>query len=314
MRRGDDELKRQVDSAIAGLLADGTVARVLATLPRAESPPVPRAGSRISCECGGDHPSRTDRPGPRARYAEGSDVQKSLYGSGQDSLGRRAGGGPRPEQPPVLDGAPVAGRARLRDRRPARRAARRLAAGLLGVFRTRLLSLEAGGQAALRRDPGRHARRSIRAAGPLFTPVLCRRVPNGRPIGRRSAFRPGRRWPSRKGSRCADSKGVRSSRYPSTEAILEAVATGREKAGYVISTRGPWLAHERWPGKLEFLPAASDTTVDCVSHQRGGAQVGPRAEGRDRSGLGGARSVGPAGQGLRPLAHPLRAGRGSRVE
>ena len=40
--------------------------------------------------------------------------------------------------------------------------------------------------------------------------------------------------------------------YPSTEAILEAVATGREKAGYVISTRGSWLAHERWPGKARF--------------------------------------------------------------
>ncbi len=47
--------------------------------------------------------------------------------------------------------------------------------------------------------------------------------------------------------------------YPSTEAVLEAVATGREKAGYVIATRGPWLAHERWPGKLEFLPAPDST-------------------------------------------------------
>ncbi len=34
------------------------------------------------------------------------------------------------------------------------------------------------------------------------------------------------------------------------------MATGRERAGYVISTRGAWLAHERWPGKLELLPAA----------------------------------------------------------
>jgi ABC-type amino acid transport substrate-binding protein len=48
--------------------------------------------------------------------------------------------------------------------------------------------------------------------------------------------------------------------YPSTEAVLEAVATGREPAGYVISTRGPWLAHQRWPGKMEFhpLPASAD--------------------------------------------------------
>ena len=43
--------------------------------------------------------------------------------------------------------------------------------------------------------------------------------------------------------------------YPSTEAVLEAVATGRERAGYAIATRGAWLSHERWPGKLEFLPA-----------------------------------------------------------
>lgn len=47
--------------------------------------------------------------------------------------------------------------------------------------------------------------------------------------------------------------------YPSTEAILEAVANGREKAGYLISTRGAWLAHERWPKKLSFLAAAEST-------------------------------------------------------
>jgi polar amino acid transport system substrate-binding protein len=40
--------------------------------------------------------------------------------------------------------------------------------------------------------------------------------------------------------------------YPSTEAVLESVATGREKGGYVISTRGPWLAEKLWPGKLGF--------------------------------------------------------------
>jgi polar amino acid transport system substrate-binding protein len=48
--------------------------------------------------------------------------------------------------------------------------------------------------------------------------------------------------------------------YADTEAILEAVANGREKVGYVISTRGPWMAHQRWPGALMFLPAAEATT------------------------------------------------------
>ena len=63
-------------------------------------------------------------------------------------------------------------------------------------------------------------------------------------------------WPSRKGSPSAALGGRPVRSYPSTEAILEAVANGREKAGYVISTRGAWLAQERWPGKLAFLPAA----------------------------------------------------------
>lgn len=55
-------------------------------------------------------------------------------------------------------------------------------------------------------------------------------------------------------------EGRESHEYPSTEAVLEAVATGRERAGYVIATRGAWLAHERWPGKLEFLVGAEGKT------------------------------------------------------
>lgn len=41
--------------------------------------------------------------------------------------------------------------------------------------------------------------------------------------------------------------------YPSAEAILEAVAEGKEFAGYLISTRGQWLAQQKWPGKLNFF-------------------------------------------------------------
>jgi polar amino acid transport system substrate-binding protein len=52
--------------------------------------------------------------------------------------------------------------------------------------------------------------------------------------------------------------------YPSTEAVLEAVARGREKAGYVIATRGAWLAHERWPGALVFLPGADETGANAA--------------------------------------------------
>jgi ABC-type amino acid transport substrate-binding protein len=54
-------------------------------------------------------------------------------------------------------------------------------------------------------------------------------------------------------------KGRQVRSYPSTDAVLEAVASGRERAGYVISTRGPWLAEQRWPGKLAFLPVSGSS-------------------------------------------------------
>jgi polar amino acid transport system substrate-binding protein len=50
--------------------------------------------------------------------------------------------------------------------------------------------------------------------------------------------------------------------FSSTEAVLDAVATGKVSAGYVISTRGSWLAQEHWQGKLAFHPVVG-ATVDC---------------------------------------------------
>jgi ABC-type amino acid transport substrate-binding protein len=59
--------------------------------------------------------------------------------------------------------------------------------------------------------------------------------------------------------------------YPSTEAVLDAVAAGRVRAGYVVSTRGPWLAHERRPGALTFLPTGPDAEVFpvCAAVRKG---------------------------------------------
>jgi len=54
--------------------------------------------------------------------------------------------------------------------------------------------------------------------------------------------------------------------YPSLEGILEAVVTNQVKAGYVISTRGPWLAERRWPGKLRFHDGdAADRFPICAA-------------------------------------------------
>ena len=46
--------------------------------------------------------------------------------------------------------------------------------------------------------------------------------------------------------------------FASLESILEAVANGKEQAGYVTAARGQWLAEERWPGKLDFVRAGSE--------------------------------------------------------
>jgi polar amino acid transport system substrate-binding protein len=50
------------------------------------------------------------------------------------------------------------------------------------------------------------------------------------------------------------------------EDVLKAVATNRVKAGYVISTRGHWLAERRWPGKLRFHDGdAADRFPICAA-------------------------------------------------
>ncbi len=51
------------------------------------------------------------------------------------------------------------------------------------------------------------------------------------------------------------------------EEILAAVAGGEVKAGYVISTRGSWLAEQRWPGKLAFVDVveATDEIPICAA-------------------------------------------------
>jgi ABC-type amino acid transport substrate-binding protein len=62
-------------------------------------------------------------------------------------------------------------------------------------------------------------------------------------------------------------KGRKVQTFPSTEALLEAVASGSPRAGYVISTRASWLASERWSGKLTFLgsPQTSDSFPICAA-------------------------------------------------
>jgi ABC-type amino acid transport substrate-binding protein len=66
-------------------------------------------------------------------------------------------------------------------------------------------------------------------------------------------------------------EGRKTKGYPNLAAILEAVAANRVKAGYVIATRGPWLAAERWPGKLKFvaIPSTVDRFPICAAVRKG---------------------------------------------
>src|SRR5262249_6929166 len=61
-------------------------------------------------------------------------------------------------------------------------------------------------------------------------------------------------------------QGRKTRTYAGLEEILEAVASNQVKAGYAISTRGPWLAQRRWSGKLRFLDGdAADRFPICAA-------------------------------------------------
>jgi ABC-type amino acid transport substrate-binding protein len=61
-------------------------------------------------------------------------------------------------------------------------------------------------------------------------------------------------------------EGRKTQTVSTLEQILEGVATNRLKAGYVISTRGHWLAERRWSGKLQFLDGnAKDRFPICAA-------------------------------------------------
>ncbi len=187
MRRGDDELKRQVDAALGTLIADGTVARVLARyhVPHEPPSPAPPRDPRADAE-GTIHHEMADRGRePEMRKIQTSkhpyDALARIRSAGELVVGLDQGNLPFSTAHPAPAGL---------DYEIAGLLAEQLGVSLRvywAVFRARLVSLEAGGQAALRRDPGGHARRSVCAAGPLFAAVLCRAIPVGRPIGRRTA-------------------------------------------------------------------------------------------------------------------------------
>jgi ABC-type amino acid transport substrate-binding protein len=254
MSPGDDDLKREVDAALAALIADGTVSRALAAYHVPAFAPFPEPGQ---VQGGAEGPIRHEVAGrgrePQMQRIQGS---KAPYGglarvrsAGELVVGLDQNNLPLSTAHPAPAGLDheIAGllAAQLgvslrvywayssHDSYPSKLASRQLCDLILGVmpddrFAQRVL----------------YSRPYYRAS---YLWVV--RSGEGPPAGHEPVA-------AEEGVAVVGLKGRAVRPYASTEAILEAVAAGREPAGYVISTRGPWLAAQRWPGKLAFLPAA----------------------------------------------------------
>ncbi len=252
MCKGDDELKRHVDEALGALIADGTVARALARyhLPSIATAP-PQAGTAAA---GVIRHAVADR-GPEPRMER---VQKSKAGysgmarvrsAGELVVGLDQNNLPSSTAHPAPAGLDHEIAALLAERLgvslrvywaysshdsyPSKLATKQLCDVILGV------------------TPDDRFANRVLYSRPYYAAAYQMVVRSGE-------------GPPAKGATVAVEEGVAVrglkgrpvSVYPSTEAVLEAVATGREGAGYVISSRGAWLARNRWEGRLTFLPAS----------------------------------------------------------
>jgi polar amino acid transport system substrate-binding protein len=260
MNRGDDELKRQVDAALAALIADGTVVRTLARyhVPHFApfSDPVPHAqGSRgESIRHGvvnrGPEPQMQKVQKSRQAYSGLARVRSAgelVVGLDQNNLPYSTA---HPE--PAGFDYEIAGMLanelglRLRvywaysshDSYPSKLTSRGLCDVILGVM------------------PDDRFEHRVLYSRPYYLAryQLVVRAGEGRPA-------PKEPLALEQGVAVRGLEGRTVRPFPSTEAILEAVAEKRVAAGYVISPRAPWLAWQHWRGQLTFL--SGDDTVGC---------------------------------------------------
>jgi ABC-type amino acid transport substrate-binding protein len=258
MSRGDDELKKQVDIALDSLIADGTIGRVLGQYHVPYH--VPFAESLRDAQTSGAESIHHD-VATRGHEPQMQKVQTSKHAYSGLARVRSAGelvvgldqnnlpfSTAHPE-PAGLD-YEIAGLlaeelgVRLRvywaysshDSYPSKLATKGLCDVLLGVMPD-----DRFGSRVLYSRPYYHARYQLvtrtGAGSPASDEPLA--VEEGVAV------------------RGLESRALRL--VPSTEAVLEAVATGKAKAGYVISTRGAWLAEKRWHGKLAILRAVGQS-------------------------------------------------------
>ncbi len=244
MRRGDDELKRQVDAALGGLIADGTIARTLAHYHVPHQPPPGEPAIEHGATSRGREPDMRKIQTSKHPYS----TMARIHSAGALVVGLDQNNLPFSTAHPAPAGLDyeIAG----------------LLAGQLGVSLRVYWAYSAHDS-----YPSKLAAKQLCDVilGIMPDDRFAERVLYSRPyhVARyRLAIRSGEKPPTaqtplavEEGIAVRGLAGRTVHRYPSTEVLLDAVATGREPAGYVIATRGPWLAHQRWPGRLEFLPA-----------------------------------------------------------
>jgi polar amino acid transport system substrate-binding protein len=268
LRPGDDELKRQVDGAIDVLLGDGTVAGALARYHIPALAPFAEADPGRGAALGaGPHPALglvRHAVAERGREPQMQRVQGSKHPYSGLARIRSAGAlvvGLDPNNLPFSTAHPapagldyeIAGLladelgVALRvywgisahDSYPSQLATKKRCDVILGIM-----------------PDDRFAERVLYSR-PYYTAQY-------RQVVRSGMDPPAAREPLavESGVAVRSLKGHAIAWYPSTEAILDAVANGRAKAGYVIATRGSWLAQERWPGALVFLPAGNERNAE----------------------------------------------------
>ena len=258
---GNEELKQHVDAAIVTLIADGTVARALARyhVPDLGSVPEPTRTGQESIGRGIHHEVANRGLEPRMQRIETSkhpytglarirSAGELIVALDQDNL-PFSKAHPKPlgldyEIAGLLAqqlGLPlrVYWALSTHDSYPSKLAAKRLCDVILGIM------------------PDDRFGERVMYSRPYYSAQYQLAVRSGEnPPG------PGETIGLEAGIAVSGLKGRSVQIYPSTAEILEAVAAGRVRAGYVISTSGPWLAEDRWPGKLMFHLVSNP--VDCL--------------------------------------------------
>lgn len=264
LRKGDEELKSRVDKALASLVEDGTVARSLARfhVPDLAPPKEPGVAPQGRTTDPITHPVADRGREPQLERVQTSKKPYSglarIRAAGELVVGLDQNNLPfstaHPE-PAGLDweiarmlaeqlGVPlrVYWAYSAHDSYPSKLASKQLCDLILGVM------------------PDDRFGQRVQYSQPYYLARYEFVVPNGAgpPTDRDTIA-------VEEGVAVRGLEGRQSRAYPSTEAVLEAVATGRAKAGYVISTRGPWLASKRWPGKLTFVAPSNPVDIFPIS-------------------------------------------------